>query len=163
MIRKCTDEDISDKELEKVIDPFYDNYHEYIITYVMPKIIAFYIASSYSRNAMWAVGVEKIIFLDYLPSDASVRKPHPSLVWFETNIAPELLQNNSYYFGLKVIRIHDFRHSSASLLINNGANVTLVAKCLGHTKIDETLNTYSHMFSTALDSVVSVIDSLEDD
>ena len=60
--------------------------------------------------------------------------------------------------GLKVIRIQDFRHS-----INNGANVTLVAKYLGHTKIEETLNTYSHMFSTALDSVVSVIDSLEDD
>ena len=40
---------------------------------------------------------------------------------------------------------------------------SLVAKYLGHTKIEETLNTYSHMFSTALDSVVSVIDSLEDD
>ena len=63
---------------------------------------------------------------------------------------------------LKVIMIHDFRHSCASLLINNGANVTLVAKYLGHTKIEETLNTYSHMFSTALDSVVSVINSLED-
>lgn len=64
--------------------------------------------------------------------------------------------------GLKRIRIHDFRHSCASLLINNGASVTLVAKYLGHTKIEETLNTYSHMFSTALDSVISVIDSLED-
>ena len=29
------------------------------------------------------------------------------------------------------------------------------------TKIDETLNTYSHMFSTALDNVVSIIDNLE--
>ena len=64
---------------------------------------------------------------------------------------------------LKVIRIHDFRHSCTSLLINNGANITLVAKYLRHTKIEETLNTYSHMFSTALDSVVSIIDSLEDD
>ena len=39
MIRKCTDEDISDEELEKIINPFYDNYHEYIITYVMPEVI----------------------------------------------------------------------------------------------------------------------------
>ena len=53
MIRKCTDEDISDEELEKVINSFYDNYHEYIITYVMPEVIAFYIASSFIRNAMW--------------------------------------------------------------------------------------------------------------
>ena len=65
--------------------------------------------------------------------------------------------------GLKSIRLHDFRHSCASLLINNGANVTLVSKFLGHTKIEETLNTYSHMFSTALDNVVNIIDSLEDD
>ena len=64
---------------------------------------------------------------------------------------------------LNLIRVHDFRHSCASLLINNGANVTLVAKYLGHTKIKEILNTYSHMFSTALDSVVFVIDSLKDD
>ena len=53
------------------------------------------------------------------------------------------------------IRVH--------IYLFNGANVTLVAKYLGHTKIEETLNTYSHMFSTTLDSVVSVIDSLEDD
>lgn len=53
MIRKCTDEDISDEELEKVINPFYVNYHEFVITYIMPETIAFYIASSYSRNAMW--------------------------------------------------------------------------------------------------------------
>ena len=63
---------------------------------------------------------------------------------------------------LKRIKTQDFRHSCASLLFNYGANVTLIAKYLGNTKIEETLNTYTHMFSTALDSVVSVIDSLED-
>ena len=52
MIRKSTDEDISDEELEKVINPFYDNYHEYIVTYVMHEAIAFYIDSSYNRNAI---------------------------------------------------------------------------------------------------------------
>ena len=53
MIRKSTDEDISDEELETIINPFYDNYHEFIIDYVMPEVIAFYLASSFSRNAMW--------------------------------------------------------------------------------------------------------------
>jgi integrase len=62
---------------------------------------------------------------------------------------------------LPQIRIHDFRHSCASLLINSGANVTVVAKYLGHTKIEETLNTYNHLFSTALNEVVNVIDNLE--
>ena len=62
--------------------------------------------------------------------------------------------------GVKEIRIHDFRHSCASLLINNGANITLVAKYLGHTKIDETLNTYSHMFKSKLNVIVSTINKL---
>ena len=64
--------------------------------------------------------------------------------------------------GVKQIRIHDFRHSCASLLINNGANITMVAKYLGHTKIDETLNTYSHMFKGKLDNIVDTINKLNE-
>ncbi len=63
--------------------------------------------------------------------------------------------------GLHQIRLHDFRHSCASLLINNGTNITIVARYLGHTKIDETLNTYSHLFTNAMDDVVNVIDNLQ--
>lgn len=62
--------------------------------------------------------------------------------------------------GLRVIRTHDFRHSCASLLINNGANIMIVAKYLGHTKIDETLNTYSHLFQSKLDDAVNTINEL---
>lgn len=40
------------KNLKKIINLFYNNYHEYIITYVMFEIIAFYITSSFSKNAM---------------------------------------------------------------------------------------------------------------
>lgn len=68
--------------------------------------------------------------------------------------------NNCKSAGVKQIRIHDFRHSCASLLINNGANITMVARYLGHTKIDETLNTYSHMFKNKLDDIVGTINKL---
>lgn len=61
---------------------------------------------------------------------------------------------------VKQIRLHDFRHSCASLLINNGANITMVAKYLGHTKINETLNTYSHMFKNKLNDIVNTINKL---
>ena len=63
--------------------------------------------------------------------------------------------------GVSQIRIHDFRHFCASLLVNNGANITVVAKYLGHTKIEETLNTYTHLFSSALNEVVNLINELE--
>ena len=61
--------------------------------------------------------------------------------------------------GVKQIRVHDFRHSCASLLINYGANITIVAKYLGHAKVDETLNTYSHMYKSNLDDIVSLINN----
>ena len=62
--------------------------------------------------------------------------------------------------GVKHIRIHDFRHSCAFLLIYKGANIITVSKFLGHTKIDETLNTYSHMFKNKLNDIVNTINKL---
>lgn len=59
--------------------------------------------------------------------------------------------------GVKQIRIH----SCASLLVNNGANITVVAKYLGHTKIEETINTYTHLFNFALNEDVDLIDKLK--
>ena len=67
---------------------------------------------------------------------------------------------NAFNAGVKDIRIHDFRHSCASLLINSGANINMVAKYLGHTKIDETLNTYSHLFKNKMNDIVNIINNL---
>jgi len=37
--------------------------------------------------------------------------------------------------GLKVIRIHDFRHSHVSVLANENINIQEVARRLGHSRI----------------------------
>lgn len=63
--------------------------------------------------------------------------------------------------GIKTIRLHDYRHSCASILINSGASIMVVAKFLGHAKIDETLNTYSHLFKNKLDEVVQTMENLK--
>lgn len=52
MLRKSTDRDISDEECEKVINSFYDNYHIFVEEYIMPEVIAYYLANSSYRNAM---------------------------------------------------------------------------------------------------------------
>jgi integrase len=63
--------------------------------------------------------------------------------------------------SLPHIRIHDFRHSCASLLINNGASIILVSKYLGHSNISTTLNTYSHLYKNQFDEIVNTIDNLD--
>ena len=63
-------------------------------------------------------------------------------------------------YGVKKIRIHDFRHSHASYLINQKAIISVVAKRLGHGDVATTLNTYSHLYPTTEKEVVS---QMEDD
>ncbi|MBO7169618.1 MAG: site-specific integrase, partial [Clostridia bacterium] len=47
--------------------------------------------------------------------------------------------------GVKRIRIHDFRHSCASLLLHKKVNIVAVSRLLGHASVTQTLNTYGHM------------------
>ena len=62
--------------------------------------------------------------------------------------------------GLKRIRIHDFRHSHASVLANAGINIQEIARRLGHAKIEETLNTYSHMYAREGEKAVDVFNKI---
>lgn len=53
MIRPSTDEDITEEEFEKVLKPFIDNYDDFVENYIMPEVIAYYMANAYYRNAMY--------------------------------------------------------------------------------------------------------------
>lgn len=62
--------------------------------------------------------------------------------------------------GLKTIRIHDFRHSHASLLANNGINIQEIARRLGHAKIEMTWNTYSHLYPREEERAVNILNKI---
>ena len=63
--------------------------------------------------------------------------------------------------GVKKIRIHDIRHSHASLLINQGCDALMLADRLGHEKVSTTLNTYSHLFPHKQQEPVHSLESLQ--
>lgn len=48
--------------------------------------------------------------------------------------------------GVKKIRIHDLRHSHASLLVSLGFSPVEISDRLGHEKIETTIDTYSHLY-----------------
>ena len=62
--------------------------------------------------------------------------------------------------GVKKIRLHDLRHSHASLLINKGCSPLEVKERLGHEKIETTLNTYSHLYPDSQDKLVDMLEDL---
>jgi integrase len=65
--------------------------------------------------------------------------------------------------GVKKIRIHDLRHSHASLLIEEGFSPLLISERLGHENIETTLQTYSHLYPNKHGQVADRLDKINDD
>ena len=61
--------------------------------------------------------------------------------------------------GVKRIRIHDIRHSHASLLVEMGFSPLEIADRLGHEKVETTLNTYSHLYPNKQMKLAQKLDS----
>ena len=62
--------------------------------------------------------------------------------------------------GLKTIRIHDYRHSHVSVLANEGINIQEIARRLGHSRVEMTWNTYSHLYPREEERAVDVLNNI---
>lgn len=62
--------------------------------------------------------------------------------------------------GLPHIRVHDFRHTHATLLINEGINVQEIARRLGHSSTKETLETYAHLYPREEERSIRILDKI---
>ncbi|MDO4679293.1 MAG: site-specific integrase [Eubacteriales bacterium] len=62
--------------------------------------------------------------------------------------------------GVKRIRVHDIRHSHASLLVELGFSPLLIAERLGHERVQTTMDTYSHLYPNKQVEVANQLDKL---
>lgn len=62
--------------------------------------------------------------------------------------------------GSKKIRVHDLRHSHASVLINSGEDPLMIQQRLGHEKVATTLQVYSHLFPPRDMQVANKLDEI---
>ncbi|MFE4676031.1 tyrosine-type recombinase/integrase [Streptomyces sp. NPDC056723] len=51
---------------------------------------------------------------------------------------------------MRRVRVHDLRHTCASLLLAQGVDARTIMETLGHSTITMTLDTYAHVMGTAL-------------
>lgn len=68
------------------------------------------------------------------------------------------MKRNIVKAKVKEIRVHDFRHSHASYLINQGVEALIIKERLGHTDIRITLNTYGHLYPNQQKKVADMLD-----
>ncbi len=62
--------------------------------------------------------------------------------------------------GLPRITIHEFRHSHATLLANAGINIQEISRRLGHSNIEETWNTYSHLYPHEEEKAIEILNNI---
>ncbi len=60
--------------------------------------------------------------------------------------------------GIKEIRLHDLRHSHASILISKNVNIVAVSKRLGHEDINTTLRVYTHLMKESEDYLLEILE-----
>jgi len=61
--------------------------------------------------------------------------------------------------GLPRVRIHDLRHTVATLLLEQGVHPKVVSELLGHANIGITLDRYSHVSMTMQKEAVNSLEA----
>lgn len=60
---------------------------------------------------------------------------------------------------LRRVRLHDLRHTAASLLLAQGVPARVVMEILGHSQISVTLNTYTHVDTSLTETALNGMES----
>jgi site-specific recombinase XerD len=60
------------------------------------------------------------------------------------------------------LRMHDLRHTAASLLIREGAPIKALQRPLGHKDAVQTLNRYGHLYPDELDSLAERLEQVRE-
>lgn len=72
----------------------------------------------------------------------------------------ESLQRRLKRAGLPAVRVHDLRHTAATLHLTAGTNPKVVQELLGHSTITLTLDTYSHVIEGMQAQAARTMDSV---
>lgn len=90
-------------------------------------------------------------------------KDEDRLFYFSKGYLTYHLSRAAEKAGVKRIRIHDLRHSHASLLIDMGFNIFAISERLGHEKVDTTMNTYGHLYPDRRDEMMISLSMLKNE
>lgn len=86
--------------------------------------------------------------------------PEDRLFYFTKSAIEHEIKRAASMAGLEPIRVHDLRHSHASLLIHLGFSPSAVADRLGHESVRTTLDIYGHLYPSVRSEMANKLESL---
>lgn len=73
-----------------------------------------------------------------------------------------MMKRHTEKAGVKMIRVHDLRHSHVAYLIHQGVEPLLIKERLGHKDIRMTLNIYGHLYPSEQKKIAGLLDRLQE-
>lgn len=83
----------------------------------------------------------------------------PQYLHFDGSLAPASFKPLLKRAGLPDIRLHDLRHTCATLLLSRGYHPRLVRESLGHASVAVTLDRYRHVLPGVGDQAAAAMES----
>lgn len=107
-----------------------------------------YLLSPKTDSSKRSIAIPKFLYDEAAAYYYSLEKPNPKarLFPFTKYYLLNEIKRVAKSTDLPLIRVHDLRHSHASLLIEMGFNILMVSQRLGHEKVETTWRTYAHLY-----------------
>jgi integrase len=124
------------------------------LVFVEPKSVASRRCISLSKIAIAALEEHR------LRTDGELVFPNRDGDAQESSSVTDALKVALTRAGLPTIRVHDLRHTTATILLEAGVHPKVVQDLLGHSTVALTLNTYSHVTAGLSSEVARTMDAL---
>ena len=117
-----------------------------------------------TRHSRRVIGITKALADELQNYLGRLHEPDPDDLlfhWSPTSLCA-LFHKQMRKMGFQpVIRLHDLRHSHASMLINMGISPKAIADRLGHANESMVIRIYGHLYPERRDEIVEKLDRLE--
>lgn len=107
-----------------------------------------YILTPKTDSSIRSVTIPQFLYQEVLEYYSGLYEPEAEqrLFYFTKSYLLSEIKRVAKLAELEPIRVHDLRHSHASLLIEMGFNILMIAQRLGHEKVETTWQTYAHLY-----------------
>lgn len=122
-----------------------------------------YLLTPKTDSSKRCISIPKFLYDEAMAYHNALYEPDPKerLFYFTKSYLLSEIKRVAKLAGLEPIRVHDLRHSHASLLIEMGFNILMVSQRLGHEKVETTWRTYAHLYPDKEKMLAAQLDTVK--